>query len=246
MIFSASEAWPAPSAGPARPEQKGLDRAVWTTLAVSLCIAALLQFDGNVAALTGSSRAGEMLAFAAMVVTGSVLGRRAGLRLEGHGTARPVLLGVGAAILVGFYVIILDSLIFRHLLPDYYVALYHEPLSFRLSYFPLRAFNENVIYRLFVFSTVVWAVTRLHGGRRLPMAMVVGLGIAVQLTNIGPNVMASLDAPLTLEMLVYDGLRYIAPGTLWAVLYARNGFLVAEIASVGCHFIIQPVLGSVL
>jgi hypothetical protein len=45
---------------------------------------------------------------------------------------------------------------------------------------------------------------------------------------------------MTPVLMAYDCLRYIAPGVLWALLFRRFGFATAEVASVGCHVLIQP------
>lgn len=47
-------------------------------------------------------------------------------------------------------------------------------------------------------------------------------------------------------MLVYDLLRYVVPGVLWAWLFWRFGFVTAEVASVGCHIFLQPGFGILL
>ena len=67
--------------------------------------------------------------------------------------------------------------------------------------------------------------------------------IAAQALNIGVNVVLISDQALTPAILTYDALRYIVPGVIWACLFWRYGFFVAEVASVGCHIFLQPALG---
>ena len=85
-----------------------------------------------------------------LALIGAFCADRVGLRLEGHGTRSPVLVGLAAAIAAAAYVAAIDGLLFRNTLPAAYVDLFEtESLGDRLIYFMLRAFNENVIYRLF-------------------------------------------------------------------------------------------------
>ncbi|HKB95227.1 MAG TPA: hypothetical protein VKB94_00175, partial [Rhizomicrobium sp.] len=97
---------------------------------------------------------------------------KVGLRLDGHGTRWPVLAGLGGAIAVAIYVAIIDVVLFRSTLSASSVASLHTPLNIRLSYFMLRAFNENVIYRLFVFSSLLylplWFYNCRSGVSRMP------------------------------------------------------------------------------
>jgi hypothetical protein len=105
----------------------------------------------------------------------------------------------------------------------------------------MRAWNENIIYRLTVMSVLAWIigfVWRGDGGRPAAGAFVLAAVIA-QVINISINVSEASSC----MMLVYDVLRYIVPGVLWGYLYWRHGFATAEIASVGTHPFLQPLLG---
>ena len=64
--------------------------------------------------------------------------------------------------------------------------------------------------------------------------------VASQVINIGFNLLALATHRPDAVALLYDLLRYILPGVVWAILFRRNGFASAEIASVGCHLILQP------
>jgi hypothetical protein len=147
-------------------------------------------------------------------------------------------------------------LVFRATLPTSYVYFLETTgLRDRLIYFMLRAFNENVIYRLFVFSSLFYLISRIKGAHandthandtyasELPPALIWCAIVATQTLNIGVNVVALSPDPLSFAALFYDALRYVAPGVLWGWLYWRFGFLTAEVASVGCHIFLQPALG---
>ena len=202
----------------------------------SATIAVLSPFDIAFAAVTFGSPLLRAVMMAAMALVGAFCAQRVGLRLDGHGARYPVLIGVAMAALMAAYVIAMDAFLFRHLLPADYIEFLESPLSDRLAYFMLRAFNENVIYRLFVFSTLVYLARPCGAAPLLLFAAMV----AAQLINIGINVVAASAEALSFLVLAYDALRYVAPGVLWAWLFCRFGFVIAEVASVGCHIFLQP------
>lgn len=219
--------------------------AVLVILLIGTAIAFILPFDANIAALTGSSRTARAALTAAVVLLGAWFAQRAGLRLEGHSSRSPALLGTMAALGMTAYILLLDCVLFRTMLTESYVEFLRMPLAERYAYFMLRAFNENIVYRLFAFSGLLWLVTLAWGRRRVPVAAIVACMVLAQVSNIWPNVV-SLSPHPTAAMLGYDTMRYIVPGVAWAILYLRNGFAVAEIASVGCHLFLQPPLGALI
>jgi hypothetical protein len=148
----------------------------------------------------------------------------------------PALIGIAAAAFVAAYVLAIDGLLFRSQLSESYVKLVELPLSDRLIYFMLRAFNENVIYRLFVFGGLFYLTGR-HGKRP---SIAIAAMVAAQSINIGINVVYALGDSISFSALAYDSVRYVAPGVLWAWLFWRFGFVVAEVASVGSHVFLQP------
>ena len=226
-----------------------LSRTLFATLLISMAIAFIAPFDVVFAAATFGSPLLRVALIAGLVLIGAFSASRTGFELAGHDVRRSVLIGSAAAIIVAIYVVALDAFIFRGSLPASYVQfLKSTSLQDRLTYFMLRAFNENVIYRLFVFSTATYAISRARGlkASELEPAVVWGVMIATQLLNIGLNVSLQSAEPLAPMALVYDALRYVAPGVLWAWLFRRFGFMTAEIASVGCHLFLQPALGFLI
>ncbi len=223
-----------------------LDRPVMLIAVVGMVIAVIAPFDVAFEALTAGSQLLRPLLIAILVIVGSACARRSGMKLEGHGAARPSLIGLAAAAAVALYVVVIDAWFYRTSLPDSYVQFMHAPLFARLSYYMLRAFNENILYRLFLFSGLVWLVTALLGGRKPPGAMVIVLMILAQLINVGITLGATHEVPTTALLLSYDLCRYIVPGVVWAVLFWRFGFATAEVASVGCHLFLQPALGGLI
>jgi hypothetical protein len=218
-------------------------------LLIGMVIAAIAPFDAAFAAATFGSFLARIGLMAVLTLIGASCADRVGMRLEGHGTRWPVLIGVAAALAVAVYVVAIDGVFFRATLPVSYVHLFEASgLRDRLTYFMLRAFNENLIYRLFVFSTLFYLISLVKGvkANALHPVLIWCAMVATQMLNIGMNVTALSPDPLSFAALFYDALRYVAPGVLWAWLYWRFGFLTAEVASVGCHVFLQPALGALL
>ena len=232
----------APDAQPAL-----VNRAHLAAIALLAALIALVApFDVLFEAATLGNPLLRMALIAALACGGAWLAARNGMRLELHGPGRPALIGIAAAAGVAAYVVLLDCFVFRSLLSESYAAFLHRPLGERLQYFMLRAFNENVIYRLWLFSALVWLAGRLRGVAPLPGAAVVLAMVASQMVNIGSNVVALASTPPSPLVLTYDALRYVVPGVVWAILFRRNGFAVAEIASVGCHLFLQPAFSLLI
>ncbi|MBR0795248.1 hypothetical protein JQ615_07605 [Bradyrhizobium jicamae] len=206
---------------------------------ISAMIAWLSPFDIAFAAVTFGSPVLRVILMAAVALSGVHLARSASLRLDGHTARSPALIGVMAAMVVAAYVVLIDAFLFRHLLAPEVVEFLRSPVAQRLLHFMLRAFNENVIYRSFVFSLLLCLV------RTKSTLGTVVLMVVAQPINIGVNVvLPSGDA--SVGMLAYDALRYVVPGVLWAWLFWRFGFVVAEVASVGCHVFLQPAYGVLI
>lgn len=111
-----------------------------------------------------------------------------------------------------------------------------------------RAYVENVFYRLFLFSVLAYLISTIWRSKNRfakPVIMIVAMTVA-QIINIWINVVLPSGTSLTLNIMIYDAVRYIAPGVCWALIYWKYGFSTAEIASVGCHIFLQPMLGWAL
>jgi hypothetical protein len=226
-----------------------LSPALVAILLISMAIAAVAPFDVAFTAATFGSPALRVALIAALALIGTFSASHIGFQLIGHNARWPLLIGAAAAFSVAIYVVAIDCFIFRSLLPASYVHfLQATPLRDRLIYFMLRAFNENVIYRLFVFSTAIYLASLLKrvNAADLGLVLVWGAMIATQILNIGMNVTALSPDPFSPILLLYDVLRYVVPGVVWAWLYWRFGFMTAEVASVGCHIFLQPALGALL
>jgi len=224
-------------------------RATWALpaiAAISGAIAWIAPFDLAFTAAAGNSPLRRLVLIVALALVGGIAARLAGLKLEGHGTRSPVLLGLAWAALAAAWVVVLDCYLFRGSLAPGYAGFLHTPLHVRLFYFMLRAFNENVLYRLFAFGSLALALQRIFRGRRPPGWVLFAAMVAVQVVNIGMNVVWHAPEPITLARLGYDAMRYILPGVIWAWLFVRNGFATAEVASVGCHLFLQPAFSVLL
>jgi hypothetical protein len=218
-------------------------QALFAIIPISMAIAVVAPFDIAFAAATLDSSVLRAVLIAVLAMIGAFCARRTGLRLEGHGAKSPLLIGLVMAVIVALYVVAIDGFLFRHLLSPDYVQFLQSPLPSRLIYFMLRAFNENIIYRLFVFSGLAYLIFFTLGSKGVTPALIFVAMVVAQVINIGINVVAVSSEPLSLLTLTYDGLRYVAPGILWAWLFWRFGFVTAEVASVGCHIFLQPALG---
>ena len=217
--------------------------------AIGGVIAAIAPFDIAFSAATFGAPVLRAALLITMVFFGTWFADRCGLRLEMHDARWPILAGAAGAIGIAVYVIAVDGVLFRKFLsPDYVDYFRTVELGPRLTYFMLRAFNENIIYRLFVFSSLAYVFSALKGARveALPPYLIAIAMFASQMLNIGINVIALSPEPLSLTMLAYDFARYVIPGVVWAWIYLRFGFMTAEIASVGCHLFLQPALGASL
>jgi hypothetical protein len=221
----------------------------WITLGIGSSIVALAPFDIAFAFATAGSATARVAALTALGLVGLVCAGRVGLGVSSVGLRRTLCtpLAVGAATALG--IVVIDCFVFRRVLPADYVELFRNTrLGPRLLYFMLRAFTENVIYRLFLMSLLVsllGSVWRRSDGEPANGAYWTAMTLA-QIANITINVVALMPAPITPVELAYDGVRYVVPGVIWGYLYWRHGFVTAEIASVGAHPFLQPALGYLL
>jgi hypothetical protein len=215
------------------------------TLAIGSIIAIVGPFDVAFGLATGDSALLRAVALPALGLAGLFFAGRVGLTVPTFGLRHPWRTPLAVAFAVAAGVAAIDGFIFRSLLlPDYVEYFRNTDDGERLFYFMLRAFNEQILYRLFLMSFLVWCLGLLwrgDGGRPADGAYWVAMTLA-QIANIAIN----MPLPATPGMLCYDFVRYICPGIVWGYLYWRHGFMTAEVAHVGTHPFLQPALGYLL
>jgi hypothetical protein len=215
------------------------------TLAIGSIIAIIGPFDVAFALATGGSAVLRAIALPALGLAGLFFASRVGLTVPTLGLRHPWRTPLAVAFAVATGVAAIDGFIFRPiLLPDYVEYFRRSDDAERLFYFMLRAFNEEIIYRLFMMSFLVWGlglIWRGDGGRPANGAYWAAMLIA-QIANIAIN----MPLPATPTMLCYGFVRYICPGIVWGYLYWRHGFMTAAVAHVGAHPFLQPALSYLL
>lgn len=172
-------------------------------------------------------------------IVGVALQRSNGFSLPVITLRRPTLTIGAIALGVAIWCVVLDGFVFRSALPAGYFAFEQQPLWLRLIYYCSRAFNENVLYRLFLGSLFAWALRGLWADPKLAFALSMLGMIAAQLINVAVNVSA---AGVSLESAIWALLRFVLPGILWAYLYVRHGFTANEGAAMGVHCFLQPMV----
>lgn len=205
----------------------------------SCALAYVIPFDVLFARATMNHPAERAIAMLFFWIAGLWLRRANGLSLPIVDLPRPVLTIALIAAGVAIWCIVLDAVVFRAILPPGYHALEQEPLSIRLMYFCSRAFNENVLYRLFLGSLFAWVLRAAFRRPELAFTLSMTGMLGAQLLNVGAN-MAGIG--FSLETTVWLLLRFVAPGVLWAWLYVRHGFVANEAAAVGVHCFLQPAV----
>jgi len=231
-----------PAGGLRRPDERLIALVV---LAIGSIIAALRPFDAGFDLVTHGAAILRALLLPALGLAGLLCARRAGLllvpRTVRHALRRPLAVALGAAVAVA----LIDGFVFRAILPaDYVASMTAVSKADRLLYFMLRAFNEEILYRLFLMSLLAWGfglIWRDEGNRPATGAYWAAIVMA-QVVNIAMNV----PLPATPILCLYDIVRYICPGVVWGYLYWRHGFTSAALAHVATHAFLQPVLGLLL
>ncbi|MGF6773543.1 hypothetical protein P3T18_006057 [Paraburkholderia sp. GAS199] len=228
-------------------------RSSWLTGGTLLFVGALIAsqsgFDVVFNAVTGGSAWLRVVLFIALTYVGIFCAQRTGLRLAAHGLDHPMAVAFGIGLFVALYIAAVDLVLFRSLLPASYVTYFAEqPLHRRLFYFILRAFNENILYRLFFMSTMLWCLGLVwrNARGRIPDAAVWLTIVLAQAVPMLLNEAPFYPPHLTPVFLFYVVVRFILAGILWGVLYWRYGFLTAEVAHVSTHLFLQPIMGYVL
>lgn len=220
--------------------------AAGTLLLGGGAIAAMAGFDVVFNAITSGSAWLRVVVFALIVIVGLFCAKQANLRLVSHRLPYPIATPLAIGFLVAFVIALIDSVIFRAALPQSYVASFAEHgVGARLIYYMLRAFNEEILYRLFLMSALVCGlrlIWRNSSGGIPNKAYWIAI-IAAQTIVIFLNVAPSYASP---AFILYVILRFICPGVLWGYLYWRDGFVTAQIAHISTHIFLQPILGYTL
>jgi hypothetical protein len=158
-----------------------------------------------------------------------------GLRLR-PGDRRAAALAVIAAILgVTGWIVLLDTMLFRAVLPADYVAHYTAPLWPRMGLASLGSLAEELVFRLGLMTALVWLVARWRG--TVSPAWFLFAIAAAQLANVSDTLQV---APL------YGVFRFWLVGCVWGWLYWRHGFASALAGHGLCHFALDPVLQVLL
>ena len=218
-------------------------------IAVGSLIACLGPFNATVAFASGGTAIGRVALIVTLGFVGLLCANRVGLQISPKGLRHRFLTPLAIGAIVALEIVVVDCFMFRSDLRSDYVTLFrNNDLRFRLLFFMLGAYAENIYYRLFLMSALVWAISLIwRGGNRQPANWVFWAALTItQFVNAGFNVVAQIPDPITPVTLAYDALRYICPGLVWGYLYWRHGLVSAEIGAVGAHPFLQPLLGYLL
>ncbi len=214
-------------------------------LILAAIIAWVQPFDLAFDAATRGVPALRAVAIVALAAIGAEAARRVGLHVHSRGQ-RGV---IGVPVLVAMSVALACAGVdwaFRPVLHLSYVQVIATPLWLRTIAFMMRAFNENIIYRLFLGSSLAWVFGRVwKTAQGAPSQAAFCCAFALsQGLNVWINVTS--QAPVTALSLLHDGLRYVVPGLVWSWLYWRRGFQANEVASTSVHLLFQPLVGLLL
>ena len=210
-------------------------------LVVAGAIAWMAPFDHAFSAITFGIPALRAGLIVALAVAGLAIGRHIGLGVEPRDLKRPIFTPVAVALATAVGCAIADWLLRSGANPSYIQFMSSTPLTNRLLYFIVRAFNEEILYRLFLGSALIWMLGRIwkmDDGRPAAGAFYAGFLLS-QWINIWINVISG--APITPASLLHDVVRFVLPGLVWSWLYWRHGFQSNEIAHTTAHLFFQPL-----
>jgi len=164
------------------------------TLLIGATIAAIAPFDRAFATLTHGSALARVCLLVTLGLIGIYCSNLNGFALHKRG-AQPVIVGALCALGVAVYVALIDAWLFRAVVPRSYIEFFHtHDLPHRMLYYMLRAFNENVLYRLFAFSTLGYVLAQMS--KRRAISFVISM-VVVQVVNVGINIVPTASAPVT-------------------------------------------------
>ena len=155
----------------------------------------------------------------------------AGLRLTPADWGGALRVSAGAAVALAMAIVLLDSMIYRDQLSDWYVAGRTGPVVALTYYMMKLAVWEELVYRGLVMTALV-ACLSWGKSKPAPGVMIFAI-VASQFANVATAV---LPDPL------YGTLRFWAPGCVWGWLYWRHGLLSAMFGHALCHVLLDPLL----
>lgn len=227
---------------PVHSRPRSIDWTLVAGLAIAAGIAWIAPFDPLFDKLTLGIPALRATAIVVMALMGLRVGERLDMGFQPQGLRYPIVQPVVVAAVVGVCCALADWLLIPDRRGPFVQMIVSTPLSIRLAYFVLRVVNENILYRLFLGSVLIWLIGKVWKtaeGRPAEGAYWLGFLLA-QALNIWLNV--TCKEPVTPLALLHDALRYVTPGMVWAWLYRRHGFQSNEIACTTVHLFYQPLV----
>ncbi len=222
-----------------------LKPANFACLTLGCVIAAVLPFDRGFIFLTGGYWYARVALLAVFALVGIALAPRLGTGVAMHDLRHPIVTTILIAIGVAIVLTFVDVELFRQVLPaDYADSIQRTSTVDRLVHYMLRAFNEGIMYRLFlgtVLACLLGLFWRSAEGRPSGAAIMIAMVLA-QTINTTLNLWLVPHTPLTLMMITYGAVRSIIPGALWGYLYWRYGLFTNDAAQMGTHLFFQPLL----
>jgi len=218
-----------------------IDWAVVAFTAVAATIAWRWPFDPLFDAITLGNPVLRAIGIVAMVLVGLKVGKQLGMGFEPKDLKHPIALPVAVAAASAACCLLADWLLIPVRHGGVVQMLATTPLWMRLAYFLLRVVNENILYRLFLGSVLIWLIARVWKtaeGRPAEGAYWLGFLLS-QCLNVWMSVTSR--EPITPLALLHDALRYVAPAMVLAWLYRRHGFQSNEIACTTFHLFYQPL-----
>ena len=160
-----------------------------------------------------------------------VAAQTGGLRLTPVHRRAALLAALYAIVVLSAWSVLLDTVVFADALPVGHREFHTAPLWPRTFLFSIKAFSEELLWRLLVLTALVMIGVRLFG--RAPAAWFV-LAIALaQLACIWPAIPSDP---------AYVMLRYWPPGCVWGWLYWRHGWISAALGHGAVHLVLDPLL----
>lgn len=214
-------------------------------LVIGFLFAALLPVDGLMA---GNNTYRSIFLFLSGTLLGKALAPKIGFTTGIKFQRFYASTIIASAFLVTLFVLIVDAILFRSVLPARYVdGFLHEPMAERLILYCARAFYESLMYRFFLGTILTWCFSRfLRLSGPVPLIITIVAMLLAQMINITANVLIPLWPEATPMLILWMIVRFVIPGTFWGFLYYRNGLVASEYAASITHVFLQPVIALAL